>query len=121
MDISLLLPPKEVNDLAPKSSKGLQKAKTMTVSHLSVSCVCCIIFSCVVSSYFSPNSVYPEGFWRLGNDIHKPCGTLLGSVARQLLLLFTVLGEGHARLVYARRSLVSLSTDKLNGFGIFSF
>ena len=65
----------------------------------------------------SPNSVYTEGFWRLGKDIHERRGTYLGSVARQLLLLFTVLGEGRARLVYAKRSVAPLSTVKHNGFG----
>jgi hypothetical protein len=39
---------------------------------------------------------------------------------RQLLLLFTVLGEGRARLVYANRSLFPFATVKLNGFGSFS-
>ena len=38
---------------------------------------------------------------------------------RQLLLLFTVLGEGRARLVYAKRSVAPLSTVKHNGFGTF--
>ena len=37
-----------------------------------------------------------------------------------LLLLFTVLGEGRARLVYANRSLFPFPTVKLNGFGSFS-
>ena len=39
---------------------------------------------------------------------------------RQLLLLFTVLGEGRARLIYAKRSLLPLSTVKHDGFGTFS-
>ena len=36
------------------------------------------------------------------------------------LLLFTVLGEGRARLVYAKWSVASLLTVKLNNFGSFS-
>ena len=36
------------------------------------------------------------------------------------LLLFTVLGEGRARLVYKTRSLFPFPTVKLNGFGSFS-
>jgi hypothetical protein len=36
------------------------------------------------------------------------------------LLLFTVLGEGRARLVYAKWSRFPFPTVKLNGFGSFS-
>ena len=39
---------------------------------------------------------------------------------RQLLLLFTVLGEGRARLVYAKWSRFPFATVKLDGFGSFS-
>ena len=39
---------------------------------------------------------------------------------RQYLLLFMVLGEGRARLVYAKWSRFPFSTVKLDGFGSFS-
>jgi len=44
----------------------------------------------------------------------------LALVARQLLLLFAVLGEGCAHFACARRSVAQLSLKKLNGFGSFS-
>ena len=48
----------------------------------------------------------------------------LGNVrprVRQCLLLFTVLGEGRARLVHANWSVAPLSMVKHNGFVTFSF
>jgi hypothetical protein len=41
------------------------------------------------------------------------------SATHQRLLLFTILGEGRACLVYTKGSVAPLSTVKRNGFGTF--
>ena len=69
----------------------------------------------------SPNSVYTEGFWRLGKDIHKCTGRSLAPVARQLLCTGCGLGEGQVALVHAKRSRAPLSTEKHNSFSTNCF
>ena len=62
-----------------------------------------------------------EGFWRLGKDIHECTGRSVAPVARQLLCTGCGLGEGQVALVYAKRSLAPLSTEKHICFGTISF